>query len=293
MTINLILLDSTSVIMPCTIGAKRIGNRFLLFKNRDLIYPDFKDNLIFDNSVFAITGIKIGTGEPAGFSLGLNHYGLAACNANVLATEDIAYDVLLEKIIREADNIDKAYKIVNDAIQRGERYQWTNFILATPDEVAAIEIGYDICELEKDPTQMLRTNHHLKLPTIEIVKNASVEQREAGGKWPASRTRRQKAAGILQSAKTLGDIIDLLSSHSESRGYDSICRHRKDEPKSDPFHGETVYSYILEVDWEESERVDFRIYVARGNPCSNAFKEFQIDFDASPSSKIDLIHTFP
>jgi hypothetical protein len=62
----------------CTIGAKNFGNRFFLFKNRDLRYENFKDQAIFTNDIFGVTGVNIGTSELTGVSIGVNRWGLAA-----------------------------------------------------------------------------------------------------------------------------------------------------------------------------------------------------------------------
>jgi len=36
----------------CTVGAKIIGDRFYLLKNRDLILGGFRDTIVFEDDVF-------------------------------------------------------------------------------------------------------------------------------------------------------------------------------------------------------------------------------------------------
>ncbi|MCK4567406.1 MAG: hypothetical protein KAU48_08860, partial [Candidatus Thorarchaeota archaeon] len=78
----------------------------------------------------------------------------------------------------------------------------------------------------------------------------------------------------------------------EGRGFDSICRHISSNPRTEPYRGETVYSYIAEVSWFDSEKLEFRLKVTSGNPCTGTFKEFDIDFD-SPESKFTLMNNYP
>lgn len=276
----------------CTAGAKIIGDRYYLLKNRDLIWGGFRDSVVFDSDVFFVTGVNVGDGEPCGASFGFNKSGLAGCNTTVLVTPHAAYDSLLERVLREAKTIETAFELVRADLEGGNRYQWCNFVMASPDGVGVIEIGDGVTVLEQDPRIITRTNHHLILPTADILSRASLDEREAGGPISTSRTRRQEAANLLSEATSLMDMTQLLSTHRNGRGFDSICRHRSGNPRTDPYLGETVYSYVAEVSGIGSERLEFRVKVAAGNPCTSTFEEFVIDFD-SPGNKYSIITSFP
>jgi hypothetical protein len=276
----------------CTLGAKIIGPRYFMFKNRDLLYPDFKDQAMFDDSIFAVTGVHIGSGVPMGVSIGVNRWGLSVCSSTVLANSETAYDLLLERVLRECKTIDKAVELVKADLESGNRYQWSNFIIATPKGVGALEIGDGVFEVERLPEMITRANHHLKLPTVEILKAVSAEEREAGGPIQDSQHRRQVAAKMLETSVSIGDMIEIASTHSDSRGYNSICRH-KDASPDNPFLGETSYSYILEVLRNDPGDFDIRLHVARGNPCSNTFQEIEVDFSLSPSERDVIVQEFP
>ncbi|TFH09727.1 MAG: hypothetical protein E4H14_03870 [Candidatus Thorarchaeota archaeon] len=276
----------------CTAGAKIIGDRYFLFKNRDLILGGFRDTLVFENDVFFVTGINVGDGELAGASFGFNRFGLAACNTTVLVTPHKPYDILLERILRETKTIDDAFELVQKDLESGERYQWCNFILASAKSVGAIEIGDGVAVLEQDQKIITRTNHHLLLPTADILRRASLAEREAGGPMATSQRRRQEAAKILSQATSMMDITQLLCTHSESRGFDSICRHALSNPRSEPYRGETVYSYIAEVSRIDDDALEFRLNVTPGNPCTGLYKEFVIDFN-SLESKFNLLNNYP
>jgi len=276
----------------CTAGAKIIGNRYFLLKNRDLIWGGFRDALVFENDVFFVTGINVADGEFEGASFGFNRYGLAACNTTVLVTSNKPYDILLERILRESKTIEDAFELVQNDLESGERYQWCNFILASKTGVGAIEIGDGVAVLEQDPRIITRTNHHLILPTTDILRHASLAEREAGGPLTTSQRRRQQAVKILSGATSMMDMAQLLSTHSEGRGFDSICRHHSSNPRTEPYRGETVYSYIAEVSGIDSNQLEFRINVTPGNPCTGLFKEFIIDFN-SLESKFNLLNNYP
>jgi len=276
----------------CTLAAKIIGPRYFMLKNRDLVYPDFRDHAAFDDTVFAVTGVHIGSGDPMGVSIGVNRWGFSVCSSTVLANSDTAYDVLLERVLRKCKSIDEAAELVRSDLETGNRYQWCNFILATPEEVGAIEIGDGIMEIEKLPVMISRANHHLKLPTVEALKAASRKEREAGGPIQDSQHRRQVASKMLDTAVSIGDMIEIVCTHSESRGYNSICRHRASYP-NDPLLGETSYSYILEVLKTSAVKFDIRMHVARGNPCSNTFQEIEVNFALPPLERQKIVQSFP
>lgn len=276
----------------CTAGAKIIGDRYFLLKNRDLIWGGFRDSIVFDKDVFFVIGVKSGDGEPGGASFGFNKSGLAGCNTTVLVTPHKAYDSLLERVLRETKTIEDAYELVRADLENGNRYQWCNFILASSTGVAAIEIGDGVAVLETDPKIITRTNHHLILPTTDILRHVSLAEREAGGPLTTSQSRRQEAAKLLSEATSMMDMTQLLSTHREGRGFDSICRHRSSNPRSEPYLGETSYSYIAEVSGIDTDTLEFRIKVAAGNPCTSTYDEFVVDFE-SPESKYNIMTNFP
>lgn len=276
----------------CTAGAKIVGDRIYLLKNRDLIWGGFRDSVVFDSEVFFVTGVNVGDGEPCGASFGFNKSGLAGCNTTVLVTQHAAYDSLLERVLRETETIEAAFELVQADLESGNRYQWCNFVLASPNGVGVIEIGDGVAVLEQDPKMITRTNHHLILPTADILRRASLAEREAGGPISTSRSRRQEAAKLLSEATSMMDMTQLLSTHREGKGFDSICRHRSSIPRTAPYLGETVYSYVAEISGFGSENLEFRIKVAAGNPCTSTFDEFVVDF-ASPESKFNVVTNFP
>jgi hypothetical protein len=276
----------------CTIGAKRHGMRYFLFKNKDLPYVDFKDSAVFDDEIFAIAGIDTNAEEREGVSIGVNRWGLAACSATVLATEDSNYDVLVERILRESHDLASAHAIVQEDIEDEVEYQSCNIVLVSASELGVLEVGPGICELERDPVMLCRTNHHLLLPTTEEVKRAPLELRGVAGPLSASHKRRLTAQNLLASANVTQDFITLLSTHSELRGYDSICRHRDAPVEGAEFLGQTVYSYVLEM-MVLNSTVDIALHIARGVPCSSSYRTFALRFDDPLDKKQALLAKLP
>ncbi len=276
----------------CTIGAKRFPERFYMFKNRDLVYPDFVDHLIYDERVFAIGGVNIADGSESGVSIGINSSGLALCSATVLINDDLPYDPLIEQILRDADNIGQAEEIVGEAFDAGKHYQWCNIVIGSLDEVGVIEIGPEGYALERDDIYITRANHHLKLATTEVVKRASKKGREAAGPLSDSQVRRQVASTMTKDATALQDFISIVSSHSPNKGFDSICRHLGAHDADGEYLGQTAYSYIIEVQKGKGQSRDIVFYVSRGNPCSSPFRDFSVDFESVDAVKASTIADF-
>ncbi|MFW9846201.1 MAG: hypothetical protein ACFFD6_05610, partial [Candidatus Thorarchaeota archaeon] len=239
-----------------------------------------------------VTGVHIGSGLHMGASIGVNKWGLSACSSTVLANSSTAYDTLLERLLMECRSFDEACELVQADLDNGNRYQWCNFIIAAPNLVGAIEIGDGVMAYEVGSDMITRANHHLKLPTNEALKSASRETREAGGPLQDSQRRRQAAARMLKSSVSLGDMITIVTDHSVTRGFDSICRHRNSLP-DEPYLGETSYSYILEVLQLNSDDFDIRMHITRGNPCLNTFSDFMLDFALPLDRKREVAESIP
>ena len=277
----------------CTALAKIVGNRYFLAKNRDLVVENIKNSVLFDDAVFLVRGFDVTTSKEIGASFGINRWGLSACNTTVLVTKEQPYDLLLERVLRETKTIEEAFTFIRADLKSGSRYQWSNFILATPSGVGVVEIGDGVAVLEQDYNMIVRTNHHLLLPTAEILRKASATERDAGGPLNTSQSRRQQAAKLIHDATSKMDIAQIMSAHTDDRGFSSICRHPLDTPNIEPYRGQTVFSYLAEVSSIGLDDFEFRISIAKGNPCSELYKEYQLDFDSPVEEKNLLVHSMP
>jgi hypothetical protein len=207
-----------------------------------------------------------------------------------LTTDDEPYDILLETILTKSKCIEDAYSIIYKAFENGKAYQWCNIVIATLDIIAAFEVGPKIFTTEEHEVQMVRTNHHILLSTKESLSVITQDKIESGNRIPLSEKRRKQANELISDVSKFEDVIKLLSTHSKTKGYDSICRHRLSGEK---YVGETTYAYIFEVIKYSESDLYFQIHVARSNPCINPFEKIIIDFDLSKDEKKDVVQNFP
>lgn len=120
-------------------------------------------------------------------------------------------------------------------------YSWANMLVATPDEVAAIEVRDGRIGVERARQFVTRSNHHSCLgvnPDDDDVSETII--------------RYQLADAGIRKVACLDDVFALLRTHAPGRDY-GICRHGTLE---------TVYSYV--VHWREGETA---FYAYQGHPC--------------------------
>jgi hypothetical protein len=251
--------------MPCTIGAKilRPGAEYVLFKNKDLMWKSFTDQLVIKDTVFGIMGVHIPTQGVSqelrsGFSIGANAAGVCACNSHVRSVEGGEnYDLLTEAAVRGTKNGAEACEAVI-AGARSARYNWSNILVAGPDGVAVIEIADDAASA-RNPLLITRANEHL----------LSHSGRESSS--PSARGRRADA--LVSAATGVEDILSLCRSHEGTADKSNICAHGAPHGRS----GWTVYSYILH--WHSG---GFTLLVRQGRPCEGDYIRIPLRFPVDP-----------
>ena len=243
----------------CTTAAKilRPGREFVLFKNRDFKRGHFDDRLNITGAAFGVLGLETWDGDdPAsdrfsGYSIGFNTR-LACCDSNVqtVAGGD-NYDKLVQAVVDGASTVDEAAAIVRGLVESGV-YCWANMVVATADEVAAIEVRDGRIAVERRPDFVTRANHHISLGA-----NAKDDD------TTTTPVRYDLALRGIQAARTLDDVFAMTRAHADGLDW-GICNHGAME---------TVYSYV--VHWNEGQT---RLYVYQGHPCAGG------DFVALPIS---------
>lgn len=232
----------------CTTGAKVFvpGREFVLFKNRDFKRGHFDDVISITERSFGVLGLETWDGlDPAndrfsGFSIGSN-MGLACCDSNVKTIENgVNYDRLVQAVVDNCSTVDEAVQKVQTLVA-SDSYCWANLIVATPDEVAAIEVRDGKIGIERSAIAVARANHHICL-------GANPDDDDT----VTTAIRYKLALDGLNNAKQLTDFFELLRTHALGHNY-GICNHGLYE---------TVYSYVLH--WRDG-RVMF--YVYQGHPC--------------------------
>ncbi|MFQ6014644.1 MAG: hypothetical protein ACE5NP_04285 [Anaerolineae bacterium] len=269
----------TNIMTNCTIGAKVFPDQrtTILFKNKDLRQEGFVDTLHYDDTSFGPRGLDFATNNFVGYSIGVNKYGVACCNAHIATTSATAYDVLTEKIVAGSRTVEEAVDLVEREIRGGAEYQWCNMVVADLSQVAAIEVTAADFAVETSSTTTVRTNHQLLLD-----EKPEGQQWEPGFDW-GSQQRLAQAKRMLEGAKGYDDVVRLLRWHSQGRGTASICRHRVPADAPEATELETVYSYIVEIRRvEKDSQPQATFHVAKGQPCQNQHVALPLKFPSTP-----------
>lgn len=232
----------------CTTGAKVLipGREVVLFKNRDFKRNHFEDRLSLTDTAFGVLGLEthdsLDTSHDrfSGFSIGCNR-DLICCDSNVKTVENGEnYDRLVQAVVENTRTVDEAIQYVGDLVRRNA-YCWANMLVATPSEVAAIEVRDGRIGVERASQFVTRSNHHVCLgvnPDDDDVAETAI--------------RYELAHEGLRKVACLEDVFALVRTHAPGLEY-GICRHGTLE---------TVYSYV--VHWRDGETT---FYVYQGHPC--------------------------
>jgi hypothetical protein len=178
------------------------------------------------------------------------------------------YDILTEFVLRNAKDTATCASLLREEIKR--RYGWTNLVAVDGSYARAFEVGRRVAE-EKNKEKVTRTNHFIKTPGYKPDYHGNA----------GTKTRLSDSESKLNEAKNVEDIFDLLRTHRESktRLSTSICNHAK-------IH--TVYSYVFEI-----KEGHTRLYVCRGNPCSNEYVPIDIRFPIDVEQRERILEKYP
>lgn len=259
------------LVMPSIAGAVILPQlkKTLLFKNRDMIIKNHRDELFYDIDCFGIRGIDNVTGESGGLAIGVNRNGLAIANTHVKNTSDPSYHILTEQLLMFAKDAEDSLTMTVDHLKKGRNYQWGNLILADNDSMLAIEIAGDEHSIEWSERRVLRTSHHIMLDTEETLT-------AEGTGYDGSVKRVERGYELLRNITTVEQVFSLLKDHNGHPGQSSICRHSEAGNDSS-----TVMSYVIEIDRNlEAGRSKIIFHYAKGNPCKSVYNAIPIIFPA-------------
>ncbi|NWF96324.1 MAG: hypothetical protein HXY34_09285 [Candidatus Thorarchaeota archaeon] len=246
----------------------------LLFKNRDLIGTNHRDEVFYDMDAFGIRGRNPVNGEVTGLAIGVNRHGLAVANTHVRSTDDPSYHVLTEQILMFAKDAEDGLSMTADILKAGRKYQWGNLILADHDSILAIEIAGDQHSIEWSERKVLRTSHHIMLDTEDELRKYHTQGSSTS--FEDSSRRVERGYELLRSVNNAGDVFSLLKDHGESPGQASICKHALA-----PDQYQTAMSYVIEVDHkQDTAKPKVLFHVARGTPCRSSYSAIPLIFPA-------------
>ncbi|MHA2295030.1 MAG: carcinine hydrolase/isopenicillin-N N-acyltransferase family protein [Candidatus Hodarchaeales archaeon] len=272
--------------MGCTTGAKILDDgKLVVFKNKDFRFGNHSDSLSMEHShAFGVRGVNLGNQEMAGLSIGINHHGLVAVNSNVLATSDLPYDLITERIVLEARTVDDAIKICEKEVQETTKYQWCNMVIATPKQIVAIETTSRDMTSTSSNDYMVRTNHQLLLNTNDDI--IAANPKNGHQKIKNSEIRYNDAKRVLEDASQVEDILSLLESHDQEA---AICRHGQITTQDLSFN--TVYSYIVTVQVKSQFKIFFD--VVKGSPCKKAYTRLELHFPLEATNREQIHANYP
>ena len=190
----------------CTLAAKKINNKFFIFKSRDLDYQA-KTRIIRENDKVK----KILIVDERGHCEGLNEYGLGIIEATLKPYPLVEYQdsSKIARRILNQNNIQDALKIMKN--NRGS----VNTIISD---------GKSAFIVEKTPYEFATT----KIRDMGVIANLSVKLSRKNGPQTKSsrentRARYLRAKELIKTVKTIKGMEKFLS---DKKGYphQSICR---------------------------------------------------------------------
>ena len=207
----------------CTLGAKKIEDRFFIFKNRDREYSIDTQVIIEDEGVKKLLVV-----DQKGHCEGLNEYGIGMIEASLRPANktrfrtisQIARQVLDQKTLDESIAIIQNHKIsTNVIISNGER---TFIVEKTPEEFSSTEV------FERG----VIANHGVHISSENGPDLKSVRE------WTEGRYKR--ASQLVNGISSFDDIVQFLS---DKDGFPnkSILGGNRDEGWWIPTHCSYVY----------------------------------------------------
>jgi hypothetical protein len=232
----------------CTTGAKvlRSGREFILFKNRDFTRAHFDDAISLSKHAFGVRGLETWDGDGAadrfsGYSIGFNPH-LACCDSNVRTVPDGEnYDKLVQAVVENCAGVEEAVECVRDLVST-RLFCWANLLIASAQEVAAVEVRDHRIEVVRHPIRLARANHHVRLGATDEDDDTTT-----------TADRYHAAEAGLAAVQRLDDAFVLLRQHQPGAAH-GICNHSG-------YH--TVYSYLIH--WHDGATT---FYVHQGKPCA-------------------------
>ena len=193
--------------------------------------------------------------------IGFNDAGIGAC-LNTLPAPSREIGVPHYFTLRgvyEATSLDEAVT----AIRRAERAIPANFMMATPQGPADLEVTLDDVHILRDEAncRVTHTNHCLH-PDLVAINDDFPELIN-------SQPRKARIDTLLKQAGEVPnvDAIKTMLSDHDSHPH-SICRHQNDDP--DYGFWQTVFSVIIEP-------VARRMHIARGTPCDRPYETYNME----------------
>ncbi|MCP4544186.1 MAG: hypothetical protein GY832_44305 [Chloroflexi bacterium] len=241
----------------CTVGVIHIPGGILFFKNRDLAVDYVVNRMtVFESTpdIHVMKGANLETKELAGIAIGVNRHGICVANTHVVSTDDVTYDVLCERLVREVKSKEDVSRIVRDFMDHNT-IQGGRILISSPEWTFLIEVFGDLFEMQEVEGNFAITN------TFSLITHrvAELEVREQ-----SSLARLQTANRMIETISSVGSLKSMLRSHAPEKGELSICNHRQDG-------GGTESSHIIQI---RGSCIGWSSTI--GYPCENDYQTVQL-----------------
>jgi hypothetical protein len=241
----------------CTVGVVHIPGGILFFKNRDLAGTYMVNRLtVFQSTpeIHTLRGVNLKTGALEGVSIGVNRHRVCVANTHVVSTAGVTYDLLCERLVREARRREDVPEIAGDFVGQ-HAVQGGRILVSSLDWTILVEVLGNRFETQAIESDFVITNDFSLIP-YEAERPAVRQQ--------SSATRLQVAHDMIQTVSSIKALKSMLRSHVPEKGELSICNHRQDD-------GGTESSHIIQI---QGDYVGWSSLT--GYPCENDYHTKQL-----------------
>lgn len=240
----------------CTVGMIRLNGGLLFFKNRDLGKRYQVNNITVFHSTpefRTLKGVNLQTTDLEGVSIGVNRHKVCVANTHVVSSDDVAYDVLCEELVRKVRRKSDVRRVVR-TFMKGNVVQGGRILVATPRWGFLVEVLRDRFEIQEIKSAFAMTN------SFSLISHKKAKLRPPGG---SSETRLRVAGETIPSISHVGALKAMLRSHVPEKGPLSICNHGA--------NGGTESSHIIQI---RGDYVGWSWLV--GHPCENDYHAIEL-----------------
>jgi len=241
----------------CTVGVVHTAGGILFFKNRDLREEHLSNKLTVIQSTpefHALNGVNLKTNDLEGVSIGVNQYNICVANTHVESSEDVTYDILCERLLKEARIKADIPQITSDFMSQ-KTVQGGRILVASPEWTILIEVFKKEFKIEEVKKNFVITNN---FSLISHQANRLKIREES------SLARLKTASGMIKKISNIGMLKSMLRSHSPDKGELSICNHQDSG-------GGTESSHIIQI---QGGYTGWSSLI--GFPCENDYQTVQL-----------------
>lgn len=255
-------MHEIQALQACTVGVVFIPGGILFFKNRDLGYKYLTNRMTVFHSTpltYTLKGANLETGALEGVAIGINRHKICVANTHVLATPNLTYDVLCERLVQEAKTQQDIPGIIAD-FMRCHTVQGGRILVAAPQWGFLVEVLRDTYKIQVIESDFVMTNTFTLLP--QVTEDSLIDEE-------SSQTRLAVARELVGQVTSIGRLKSMLRSHIPEKGRLSICNHNPDGSG-------TESSHIIQIQGD---------YVAwshvSGYPCEGDYQTIQLFSDCA------------